>query len=384
MPMPPMPTKWILVSCLRNMRSLPCPPGRASDVLADRTTAGASGSPLQAVSLDGAGRAGQACGDGGPLLVRGRRRRARRQRRHPEVPPCPRAPSIAPAVKANAYGHGLVLAARAFLEGGADWLCVNSTWEAAALREAGVEAPLYVMGFVPPEEVEDALAHGVPPGRLPRGRGRAGRSRSCARRGERPAAPQARDRQRAAGAARARGAGAGPPHPRLAAPGASRACPRTTPTSRTRPITASRAGSSSASAPSWRRSRAEGIEVPLPAPVQLGGGHPLVRRAPAARPRRHLRVRHVAVQRDARRRAARRSRRHDLQPALAWKTRLAQIREVPRGAFVGYGCTYQTTAPGAARRPARSATTTATIVDSPTRPTRSCAASARRSAAAWP
>jgi alanine racemase len=34
-----------------------------------------------------------------------------------------------------------------------------------------------------------------------------------------------------------------------------------------------------------------------------------------------------------------------LRPALTWKTRLAQVREVPRGACVGYGLTYQTTAP---------------------------------------
>ncbi|HMY79143.1 MAG TPA: alanine racemase [Thauera aminoaromatica] len=47
-------------------------------------------------------------------------------------------------VKSDAYGHGLVLAARAFLEGGADWLIVNGLHEAEGLRAAGIEAPLHV------------------------------------------------------------------------------------------------------------------------------------------------------------------------------------------------------------------------------------------------
>jgi alanine racemase len=33
---------------------------------------------------------------------------------------------LAIPVKANGYGHDLVLAAQAFLRGGADWLCVHS------------------------------------------------------------------------------------------------------------------------------------------------------------------------------------------------------------------------------------------------------------------
>lgn len=65
---------------------------------------------------------------------------------------------LAPTVKGNAYGHGLVQAARAFLSAGADWLCVNAVYEAAALRAAGIDAPLYVMGHVAPSELEEAIA----------------------------------------------------------------------------------------------------------------------------------------------------------------------------------------------------------------------------------
>ena len=32
-----------------------------------------------------------------------------------------------------------------------------------------------------------------------------------------------------------------------------------------------------------------------------------------------------------------------LKPVLAWKTRIAQIKKIPKGAYVGYGCTFRTT-----------------------------------------
>lgn len=53
---------------------------------------------------------------------------------------------LAPAVKGGAYGHGLLPAARAFVAGGADWLCIHQIEEARALRAAGVDAPLYCVG----------------------------------------------------------------------------------------------------------------------------------------------------------------------------------------------------------------------------------------------
>jgi len=33
----------------------------------------------------------------------------------------------------------------------------------------------------------------------------------------------------------------------------------------------------------------------------------------------------------------------DLRPVLTWKTRIVQIKEVPEGSYIGYGCTYRTT-----------------------------------------
>jgi len=59
-------------------------------------------------------------------------------------------------VKANAYGHGLVESAKVMLEAGADWLDVNALYEAEILRAAGIDTPIYVMGYVSLEELEKA------------------------------------------------------------------------------------------------------------------------------------------------------------------------------------------------------------------------------------
>jgi len=65
---------------------------------------------------------------------------------------------LAPTVKANAYGHGLLLAARAFVSGGADWLCVHGVDEARRLRQAGLDLPLYVLGPVLLDALPEASA----------------------------------------------------------------------------------------------------------------------------------------------------------------------------------------------------------------------------------
>lgn len=64
---------------------------------------------------------------------------------------------LCPCVKANAYGHGLLEASRLFLESGADWLGVNALYEARALREAMITAPIYILGYVPLDSLEEAI-----------------------------------------------------------------------------------------------------------------------------------------------------------------------------------------------------------------------------------
>ena len=33
----------------------------------------------------------------------------------------------------------------------------------------------------------------------------------------------------------------------------------------------------------------------------------------------------------------------DLKPVLTWKSKIVQVKDVPEGSFIGYGCTYKTT-----------------------------------------
>ena len=64
---------------------------------------------------------------------------------------------LCPCVKANAYGHGLIETSKIFLDAGADWLSVNSVYEAQALRDAGVNAPIYILGYVPLDSIKLAI-----------------------------------------------------------------------------------------------------------------------------------------------------------------------------------------------------------------------------------
>ncbi len=53
---------------------------------------------------------------------------------------------LMPVVKSDAYGHGLELAARAFVDGGADWLGVQTLREASRLRAADITVPILILG----------------------------------------------------------------------------------------------------------------------------------------------------------------------------------------------------------------------------------------------
>ncbi len=64
-------------------------------------------------------------------------------------------------VKADAYGHGAVMAARTLCEAGADWLAVSNLDEAIQLRNAGLTAPMLILSYTPPEEVALLAAHRI-------------------------------------------------------------------------------------------------------------------------------------------------------------------------------------------------------------------------------
>src|SRR5699024_222471 len=64
-------------------------------------------------------------------------------------------------VKADGYGHGMVPAARAALDAGADWLGVCTLDEALLLRQEGVTAPVLAWLLDPGLPLHDGVAVGV-------------------------------------------------------------------------------------------------------------------------------------------------------------------------------------------------------------------------------
>ncbi len=72
-------------------------------------------------------------------------------------------PLLGAVVKSNAYGHGMLEIAALARAAGADWLCVNNLDEAVGLREAGHDAPLLVMGYIPLADLGEAVARDVRP-----------------------------------------------------------------------------------------------------------------------------------------------------------------------------------------------------------------------------
>jgi alanine racemase len=61
------------------------------------------------------------------------------------------------SLKADAYGHGALKVARTVLHNGATMLGVATVSEAAPLREAGIDAPILVFGYVPLWQMREAV-----------------------------------------------------------------------------------------------------------------------------------------------------------------------------------------------------------------------------------
>lgn len=260
-------------------------------------------------------------------------------RRH-VVPPT----RLAAVVKSNAYGHGMIEIAALAREAGADWLAVNSVDEGAALREAGHDLPVLVMGHVGLSGIEEVVRRelrptvfnreslealereaaradtvvpvhlkvetgthrqGVPleelPGFVEDLRGRAhlrleGVSTHFAN------IEDTTDHRFAESqiavfeeAARVASAGAGTP------PLRHTAC--------------------SAAAILFERTHLDLVRLG----ISLYGLWPSRETLVSSRERQLKPL--------------------DLRPVLTWKTRIAQVKEIPRGAFVGYGCTWRATRP---------------------------------------
>ncbi len=69
--------------------------------------------------------------------------------------------AIMAIVKDNAYGHGVLPVTKAVLEAGANRLGVTTIEEAIELREAGITAPIMTLGYIPSEQYADILKYNV-------------------------------------------------------------------------------------------------------------------------------------------------------------------------------------------------------------------------------
>ncbi|MGF7058085.1 alanine racemase [Brassicibacter mesophilus] len=68
---------------------------------------------------------------------------------------------ITAVIKADAYGHGSVMAAKIFLENGADRLAVATLSEAIELRNAGIMAEILILGYTPDFQAITAIENNI-------------------------------------------------------------------------------------------------------------------------------------------------------------------------------------------------------------------------------
>ncbi|GHO43530.1 alanine racemase [Ktedonospora formicarum] len=65
------------------------------------------------------------------------------------------------SLKADAYGHGAMKVARTVLHNGASMLGVATLSEAESLRDAGIDAPILIFGYIPYWQMREAVQLGV-------------------------------------------------------------------------------------------------------------------------------------------------------------------------------------------------------------------------------
>jgi alanine racemase len=71
--------------------------------------------------------------------------------------------NILAVVKADAYGHGAVAIARTALSSGASMLGVGDSTEALELREAGIKAPVIILGAISDQEIACVVRNNITP-----------------------------------------------------------------------------------------------------------------------------------------------------------------------------------------------------------------------------
>ena len=68
---------------------------------------------------------------------------------------------VAAVIKANAYGHGSVVLASVLLANGADRIAVARLDEALELRNHGINAPIFILGYTNPARADEVIAHDI-------------------------------------------------------------------------------------------------------------------------------------------------------------------------------------------------------------------------------
>ena len=64
-------------------------------------------------------------------------------------------------VKANAYGHTVELVVPALDKAGTDYFAVSNLEEAKELRALGIQKPILVLGYTPPENADELIEYGI-------------------------------------------------------------------------------------------------------------------------------------------------------------------------------------------------------------------------------
>lgn len=64
-------------------------------------------------------------------------------------------------VKADCYGHGYAFTTQAMGEAGADWFSVSNLAEALQLRRVGIEKPILILGYTPPDKAKELVYNDI-------------------------------------------------------------------------------------------------------------------------------------------------------------------------------------------------------------------------------
>ena len=64
-------------------------------------------------------------------------------------------------IKADAYGHGVEYTAREMSEAGVEWFAVSNLEEAIQVRRAGIDKPMLILGYTPPEYARQLAVNGI-------------------------------------------------------------------------------------------------------------------------------------------------------------------------------------------------------------------------------